>query len=221
MSLIEEFFNGIAPYECVGCRKEGSLICYECADKLVRIPPRCYRCGRWTDNFRTCAACRRQSPIHSLWAATRYEGVAKDVLHQVKFERAKSGIPRVAELMPLPTWNTNDTVLVYIPTANSRVRQRGYDQAAVLARTLSRRLGLPLARCLARVTDKRQVGQGRAARQQQMSSAFRPLAVETIKNKHVVLVDDVLTTGATCEAAARVLKQAGAKRVSALVFAVA
>jgi predicted amidophosphoribosyltransferase len=101
------------------------------------------------------------------------------------------------------------------------VRQRGYDQALLIAKSLSQRLGRPYVPLLARMGDQRQVGHSRITRLNQMEGAFRPLNTMILKNRHVLLVDDVLTTGATCEAAARILRSNGAKRVSAAVFAVA
>ena len=74
---------------------------------------------------------------------------------------------------------------------------------------------------LARTGGQRQLGQHRDVRVKQMEGAFRILNPDAVRGKHVLLVDDVLTTGATCEAAARALRQAGAKQVGATVFAVA
>jgi ComF family protein len=114
-----------------------------------------------------------------------------------------------------------EVVISYVPTANTRVRSRGYDQAELIARELSQNKPLPFMRTLLRVGDGRQVGQNRQVRKNQMAQAFTVTNLEQIKDKHILLVDDVLTTGATCEAAAKVLLDAGARRVSAVVFAVA
>lgn len=221
MTVIEGLFNIFAPHECLGCRKEGSLLCYECGTGLSAVPPRCYVCHRWEEASRTCRACRRHTSIHSLWAVARYEGVAKDLLHRLKFERSRAAARPVAELLAARCLAEDDIVVTYVPTASSRVRQRGYDQAALIARELSRRLGCPLVPCLVRSGTQRQVGQTRQVRRQQMEGAFRVVRPQVLHGKHVLLVDDVLTTGATCESAARMLRQAGAKRVSAAVFAVA
>jgi predicted amidophosphoribosyltransferase len=112
-------------------------------------------------------------------------------------------------------------LIAYVPTAPQRVRERGYDQAALIAKELAIRSKLPYHTLLARTGTQRQLGQQRAVRKEQMTGAFRSLDKIDLQDKHVLLIDDVLTTGATCEAAARALRQAGAKRVSAAVFAVA
>lgn len=113
----------------------------------------------------------------------------------------------------------DEAVLVPVPTATSRVRQRGYDQAGLLSQELSRRTGLPSLPLLARCGQDRQVGSGRTERVRHLTGAFRVPAGKDVRGKHVILVDDVLTTGATLEAAAATLHKAGAARVDALVFA--
>lgn len=110
-------------------------------------------------------------------------------------------------------------IIVPVPTATSRVRQRGYDQATVLARRLARKQRLPYARLLARLGQAHQVGAGRAERVSHLKDAFRAIRVAHIQGAHILLIDDVCTTGATLESAARTLRAAGAKRVDALVFA--
>lgn len=221
MGIIEEIFNIFAPHQCLLCRTEGSLLCRPCTARLTKVPERCYVCNRWSEGFRTCAACRRRSPLFSVWAVTSYEGTAKDLLHAVKFARAKAGAGVIARVLSDTRSLPKDMLITYVPTAQSRVRVRGYDQAALIAKQLSVRLGSPYLPLLARTGGQRQLGQRREVRKKQMADAFRPLGNIDLQDRHVLLVDDVLTTGATCEAAARILRQAGAKRVSAAVFAVA
>jgi ComF family protein len=222
MSIIEELFNVFAPHECLVCKKEGDLICKTCLVGLQRVPPRCYSCQRWSEAFRTCERCRRQSPLFQVWAFTSFDGVAKDVIHALKFARAKAA-GRIAghSLTTIYTSTADEVLIAHLPTAADRIRERGYDQAALIARAFSRELGRPHLPLLARTGSQRQLGQSRTIRKQQLEAAFRPLHADLFRGKHILLVDDVLTTGATCEAAARVLRQAGAKRVSAAVFAVA
>ena len=138
----------------------------------------------------------------------------------MKYERARAGIAEAAALLgPLMPCMPTDVVLVHIPTATSRVRQRGYDHAGLLARSLSRQERIAHVGCLSRMGQAHQVGSGRMARLRQLEHAFRLVRQDRIRGRHVVLVDDVLTSGATLETAARVLRRAGAARVSAIVFA--
>ncbi len=112
-----------------------------------------------------------------------------------------------------------NALLVHIPTATSRVRQRGYDQAELIARQAAKRMGLPHKGALMHLGQKQQHGASRAQRLAQLRDAFRIIRPDLIEDRHIVLVDDVITTGATLDAAAQALKAAGAKRVSALIFA--
>jgi ComF family protein len=125
----------------------------------------------------------------------------------------------MARLMSARCIFDEDAVLVPVPTATSRVRQRGYDQAELLCRELASLTRLPYRTALARHGQSRQVGTNRTERRAHLEGALRVRHPETIQGKHVVLVDDVLTTGATIEAAAKVIRRAGAKRVDAIVFA--
>ncbi|HSW66010.1 MAG TPA: phosphoribosyltransferase family protein [Bacillota bacterium] len=149
-----------------------------------------------------------------------YEGMAKEVVYGLKFGRKRMAARDIALALAARFSKIDATLVSHIPTAPSRVRQRGYDQAALIARALARELGLPYAPLLMRLSNDRQVGRTRIQRRQQMRGAFRVTRPELL-NQHVLLIDDVLTTGATCEAAAQTLQKAGAKRVSAAVFAAA
>jgi Predicted amidophosphoribosyltransferases len=147
--------------------------------------------------------------------------VVKELVRVLKFERAKGAAVAMADAMLAMLGTFGEVCITHVPTANSRVRERGYDQAALIAKELSRRSGRLYAPLLARMGNQRQLGQNRSVRTKQMRGGFRILNPALLRDRHILLVDDVLTTGATCEAAARALCQAGAKRVSAIVFAVA
>lgn len=196
-------------------------MCRDCSLGLQIVPERCYVCNRWSEGFVTCKQCHKKSPLYAVAAVTKYEGVAKDVLHELKFARAQAAAKDIARDLAKRYSSEGEILVTHIPTAALRVRQRGYDQAGLIAKELAGMLGKPYLPLLARMGDQRQLGKQRGIRKQQMEDAFRPLDNPLLKNKHVLLVDDVLTTGATCEAAARALRRAGAKRVSAAVFAVA
>ncbi|HSX36075.1 MAG TPA: phosphoribosyltransferase family protein [Patescibacteria group bacterium] len=172
-----------------------------------------------TSDFRTCARCRSASPIHSLWATTVYGGAAKDLVHRLKFERAQAAAAVIAQSLAARLPERQDWLVTFVPTAPTRRRQRGYDQAELIARRLARQIGAPYAPLLGRGGKLRQVGQGRAVRKEQMQGAF--YARRSADGRHVLVVDDVVTTGGTLEATAAVLRDAGAARVSAVVFAAA
>lgn len=194
------------------------MLCSVCQADLPTIVPRCYRCQRSDDNWRTCKGCRSSSALFSVRPATVYDGLAKEAVRKLKYERLRAASETIAmRLAELPY--EPDELLVHVPTATSRVRQRGYDQAGLVARALARRTGLARATLLSRLGQQRQVGKTRQQRKSQMRELF--VLTGSPANTKIVLVDDVITTGATLEACAAVLKAAGAKRVRAVVFAAA
>ncbi|MGF7229103.1 MAG: ComF family protein [Candidatus Saccharibacteria bacterium] len=195
------------------------MLCKACATKLPKAQARCYKCLQLSLEGRTCPACATASPLQSVRAATAYVGGAKQLVGQLKFNRAVDAARTIAIMcdarIPLP----GDAIVTYVPTANSRVRLRGYDQAQRIARHLAHQNSLPLLTTLARTSEARQVGASGAQRRSQLASAFRPVRPYAIKDRHVILVDDVITTGSSLEACAQVLIAAGALDVRAVVFA--
>ncbi len=151
---------------------------------------------------------------------TDYTGAAQQLIYGLKFDRKQAAASIIGHRMQRMLPDVGDVAVVPVPTAARRVRQRGYDQAVLIGRDLGRRLsGASYCPVLRRRGHARQVGAGRSARLQQLGGALwvaRPVA---IRGRHVILVDDVVTTGATLEAAALPLRLAGAASVSAIVFA--
>lgn len=110
-------------------------------------------------------------------------------------------------------------MIVHVPTATIRRRVRGYDHGELLARELAKITGWPHVAVIRRQTQARQVGAKKMDRLKQLEGAFRVIRTEYVRNREILLVDDVTTTGATLSACTRALKDAGAKSVSAVVLA--
>lgn len=221
MPLLESLIAVVAPHNCLNCGHEGLLLCLECRQLVEPVPPRCYRCRRASADWRTCTTCRKNSPLYSVRVTTEYGGVAEQLVHALKFDGVRAAAKAMADSMAtlLPETSQTPLRIVHIPTATSRVRQRGYDQSYLLAKQIAQLSRLPNASLLARSGQTRQVGTKREQRLTQLQHAFRVRQGILVQNAHIVLVDDVLTTGATLEAAARILRTAGARRVEAIVFA--
>lgn len=204
MQFLERLLSVIAPHQCLGCGAEPHLLCVTCGRNL---PPATTRAT--------------QGVTSQVYAATKYEGIAKKLVQVMKFERAAAAAEDIAAVMAerFP-WPGADYVVTHIPTANIRVRQRGYDQAELLARAFARRLGLVHTPLLARSGSARQLGKQRSVRHVQLQGAFRATHVTLLRHKRILLIDDVLTTGATFQSGSTVLLTAGAARVDGAVFAV-
>ena len=221
MPLLDSVLSILAPHTCLVCNTEGSLLCPWCADAaLLPIPSRCYRCARLTSDYAVCEKCKPKTTLRHVWIRTDYDGVAKQLLHDYKFARAQAGASAIvlalSDVLPhLPT----GTLIVPVPTATVRVRERGYDHALLVARQLAHLKKLDYDRAVTRLTQSRQVGANRALRLTQLEHAFLVAHPRLVKGADVLLVDDVLTTGATLETMARLLKRAGARTVNAVVFA--
>lgn len=197
------------------------MLCGGCSKQHLRpVPSRCFRCRKINPGWRVCAACRRTSALSSVRVSVTYEGYAQSLIWYLKFEGAQAVARELARFMaPNAAQARPDTAIVPLPTASSRVRRRGYDQAKLLAKEISRQTGLPLLDALKRYGQAHQVGASRQQRLRQLNAAFTVRGRMSLMAERVILVDDVTTTGASLEAAAAALKRAGAKHIEAVVFA--
>lgn len=221
MKMMDRIVGLVTPFECISCGMEGGLLCDRCFEGQSNpIPSRCYRCRFATNNFETCKSCQKTTRLKNVWVSNELNGLNKQLLYVYKFNRAQSAKRDIAAKMlkTLPSINSG-TVVVPLPTATSRIRQRGFDQSILLAEVISKRLNLQLVNCLVRLTQTRQVGADRTKRLKQLGDAYRIKQAKKVIGKNILLVDDVITTGASLEAAANILKITGAKNVSAVVFA--
>jgi ComF family protein len=219
MNLVGVLIGKIAIHECLACGAEGSLLCSVCLAALPALPEHCYRCQAATPASVTCNVCRPASSLNSVRAATVYGYTAKKLIWKLKYAGAQAAAEIMASRMTPLLARGGRTVLVSVPTTASRARQRGYDQSRLLARQLAKQTQLPWMDCLVRRDRAHQVGANREQRRQQLAGAFRVTQQRFVRDAHIILIDDVVTTGTTLETAAAVLKQAGAATIDALTFA--
>ncbi|HSX45278.1 MAG TPA: phosphoribosyltransferase family protein [Candidatus Saccharimonadales bacterium] len=220
MFVLERLISVIAPFNCLSCGQEGSLICSNCASLVLPLPSRCYICKAVTENFQVCKRCRSKSRLNHVWVATEYSDLAKELLHFYKFERGQSANRAISSYMSttLPLFE-KPPLLVPVPTATSRLRMRGYDHTKLLAKAISSQTGYSYESLVGRLGQSRQVGAHREERLKQLGLAFYVKHPKHVQGQSIILIDDIVTTGGTLESVARVLRQAGAKSVNALVFA--
>lgn len=197
--------------------------CEACWQGLPWNRVSCSRCAEpmplSTPEVMTCGACLREPPSFThARVALRYEDEIAQLIQRFKFSASpRAGAVLVALLVQqLRTLEPLPEALVAVPLAPRRARERGFDQVAWLARRVAYQLGLPLLKAR-RVRDTpSQVGLRRRERRGNLSNAF---AVEAELPAHIALLDDIITTGATCEALASACRQHGAETIE--VWAVA
>jgi ComF family protein len=167
-----------------------------------------------------CAGCRElPPPWEALSAAFLYLPPLTGVVRALKFRGGEFLGPPLGEALAARCAPRDAELVTAVPLPWPRLLARGYNQAEVVARALAATLGLPHRRLLRRRARRRQTGLGRQDRVRNVTGAFHARRGEPIRGARVLLVDDVMTTGATLEAAARALREAGASAVSAAVVA--
>lgn len=213
------------PAHCLGCGRGGDYLCPACQDALPWIgPPFCRRCGLPLRRGELCPDCQA-SPrdIDGIRSLFLMQGLAREAIHKFKYENLRAlawplgGLLwRYLEANPLPA-----DALVPVPLHPRRLRQRGHNQAALLARELGQRSGLPVVEGML-TKIRHSPAQARAS-----SAAQRRANVEgafacrdrRLEGRRALLIDDVCTTGATLEACAATLKKAGAASAWGLTLA--
>jgi ComF family protein len=218
-SLLEKIVAIIAPHTCISCSKQDNVWCDVCIkNEHTPLPPICLVCGRKAIAWGPCAPCTGRTALSRLWAASAYDGPVKEIIHKLKFERVGGAHEPLAKIM-LQTLPKGDWLVMPAPTAPRRMRMRGYDQAALLAKYIANARDLAHSPALFRVQDVRQVGKNRMQRQKQSTQMFAVARRRDVQGAHILLVDDVCTTASTLTAAAQILRAAGASQVDAVVAA--
>ena len=207
----------LLPPACPGCGREGAVVCAACLPHLARR--RDEPCG-------VPLGLRATQPVGLVqleWCCA-YSGPARACLHALKYDGELRLVEVLAEQMAA-RWaraSVGGEVLVPVPVHAARLRQRGFDQAELLARGVGRVLNLPVAPALERAArTAAQHSLGRRARAANVGGAFvvKPSARAQVGDRWVILVDDVVTTGATFSGCAEALYAAGASAVSGLALA--
>ena len=159
----------------------------------------------------------QKTSLKNVWVAVDYEKGIKELIHHYKYERGRTAATSLAMILDgaLPYF-TPDTLVTHVPTAPSRVRVRGYDHALLLAKEFAKIRGLKHRSLLGRVGESQQMGSKRSDRLAQAQPAY--IGTKKISTK-VLVVDDVLTTGATLMAVAKELRRSGATEVYGAVVA--
>ena len=214
----------LVPVACVHCGAEGSLWCDQCIENSPKLAGNtCIKCGeRTSENMNLCGDCvTLPPPLDRLIPTFRYGGPIRSVVHALKYRNVTAIAPAMADAMSAHKFATraNLDCVAPVPAQRDRLRERGYNQASILARQIADKLQLQFiedALTKTRATPS-QVELTRQQREFSLRGAFE--ANYRFDDAHVLLIDDVCTTGNTLMNCAAALKLAGARRVSAIVFA--
>lgn len=206
------------------------VVCQQCYDSIRRpAAAYCWRCGRFfaaEGEPYLCLQCQRQAPPFSLHrSCTRYEGKMRELILLYKYAKLKVVGRRLANLaldfIREEEFWAGLEVVVPVPLHPQKQRERGFNQSLEIARVVGRARGLEVEnKALIKIRNNPpQASLEAEERRANVKGAYQVKRKEKIKDKVVLLVDDVFTTGSTIEECSRVLKQAGAKEVRALTLA--
>ncbi len=236
MSLWDTIINSFLPPRCIKCGKvlngNDNGLCPECFNEINFISrPYCEKCGRPLDEEPTgcaiyCATCLQElkTPFRYSRSAFRYDDGSKNMILSFKFLDKTENAKLLGSFMynaGKDIWNNGADVLIPVPLHYTRLLKRKYNQSALLCQELSRKSGLPIEYTAVQrhIKTRPQVEFSGSARVKNVKNAFRVKYPEKIRGKHIVLVDDVMTTGSTLKECALVLQQAGAASVDTLTIA--
>jgi ComF family protein len=219
----------IFPIECLGCGKEEFYLCPDCL-KLLPLTEKfvCPNCQRPSKNGATCLRCRNKTYLDGLIFALDYKNsLVRKAIIKSKYNFIKDLIYLLAEPLVKLIENTeikqnlNPDLVIPIPLHKKRLLYRGFNQSEILAQILCQKFSWPLAiDILKKVKSTRSQADLKAQdRLTNIKNAFKVMDQNLVKNKNIILIDDVFTTGATLNEAAKVLKKAGAKTVWAITLA--
>jgi ComF family protein len=195
-TLLQKVVEFTTPTNCLLCFKEPKIICDACYGRaLSPLPP------------------------GDIDAVTSYEDLGKELIGRFKFNGDQEAGRLCAHYMAALVQADDYDVVTAATTTPARRRQRGYDQAEVLAKEVAHRLRLPYAKSLVRIKNTHQIGKGRLERLAQSEGLYVAVNTAKITFRRVLLVDDVTTTGATMRSAAQTLLDSGAVSVYCLAFA--
>ena len=217
--MLEWLWNLLFPPKCPGCRcyvEQPGRWCDECLDRVLR--PHMLPLGlEMAEAFQG-----------GIWALGIYEKELRDMLRSLKYQQRQSVLPGlhtlvtegIAMMAEKGAGLPSDVLAVPVPLHKSKLAKRGFNQSQVIFEQPLTELGMSMADCLLRIRPtKPQYGLSAAERRENLHEVFQLAKGAPVKGRQVLLVDDIMTTGATLMECARVLQEAGAARITGLVAA--
>lgn len=215
-------------WRCINCGKEIFEQGYFCDDCKKSLPLNegciCERCGRKAIQTQpVCTTCKQNMQyLDFARSSFSYEKPITALIHRLKFSGRKFYAEPLADYMSVTYYKNlfSSDFITYVPMTEKAERKRGYNQSELLAKALSERVNVQVNGCVVKIKEtEKQLKLGREERLKNLKGVFRVHDRRSVKDKNVLIVDDVFTTGATAEVMAKALKGAGAKTVSLLTVA--
>ena len=222
----------IFPKYCVNCKKVGSYLCDNCFAFLSFDEGNiCIACNKASIDGLTHPICRSKYVIDGVFSALAYKKTVKKLVYSFKYKPYVSDLGNlmvelfyegIIQKQAFMEFLEKKPVFTSIPLHSSKLKSRGYNHANILGVNLAKKFNLSYEETLKRIkkTSSR-FGLDRKQRKENIKGAFAILSdkEEAIRDKHIILVDDILTTGTTMLEASKILKKAGAKAVFGLALA--
>ena len=224
MQINELILELIFPKRCVECHKPGEFVCFDCVSRISKIFTfTCQKCGKITQSGQYCSSCRGSIELTGVMVACDYNsGPTKEIIHHLKY----SGFVDLSEILGellverIKKSNKRNFVVVPVPMDSKKEVERGFNQSELIARYISKKLGFKGGLALLKTKKtKPQMKLKRRERLKNLKGVFVCDDKKLVAGKNILLVDDVMTTGATLDECAKVLRKAGARQVWGAVVA--
>lgn len=225
--IFDYILDLLFPKFCVGCDKEGTWLCDKCRAKIILVKkPTCPNCLTLTKKGQFCPRCQKDTHLTGLIVAAYYkEGPLKEAIHTYKYDGVfdlSHDLGKILVEVLKKQKLSKKLVIVPVPLHHKRQAKRGFNQAELLAKYICANFDWEMNKKLVRFrqTQKTQAELSGQARRKNVRNIFCWQGKTELRNKSIILVDDVYTTGATLDECAKVLKEkANVKQIWGLVLA--
>jgi competence protein ComFC len=224
-SFLWKTLDLIFPPFCCNCGVLGYELCPDCSEKIVIMDQKniCPICGDISPHQKKCPACRKEKPyFDELRSWGVYSGVLREAIQKIKFNRgfglASHFTDHCVEF--IKAWDIKVDMVLPIPLNKTRQHSRGYNQSALIAKPISKKMQIPYSqKAISRIKEtKSQVGLDALERQENVLGAFEGNS-EIVHNKSVLVIDDITTTDSTLNECSKALRNAGARYIFCFTLA--
>ena len=220
--ILQSILDFIFPIQCINCNKNGEFLCDECFSKIkLRTLKQCPLCNKDQSNDKLCSKCKSKSYLDEIIICVNYDNeVLQKVLHYFKYKYIKNlsePLGKILHTKFLKTTLPAHLIIIPTPLHKKREIERGFNQSELLAKELNTKLTKNVL--FRKKNIKHQADLNKQEREKNIKDCFAIKNSNIIKNKNILLIDDVITTGSTLNEQARLLKQNNARKVWALIIA--